>query len=177
MVGPSDWLDSSTACVDRGSGGVSTDVGIPEEDVVSSGVIGSGIRTRCNSKKVALRESNRESGTLQNTMVEFTSWISKLRNKLGHRGFKDEGLIVKPKEGAEAKLKGNLLVGDKHSLAYDRTPEEILRIVYGTSKESKTGRFYPKGGDGRIAKYHLRETHKSQDYLFSSFACEQNMHN
>ncbi|KAK4338978.1 hypothetical protein RND71_040440 [Anisodus tanguticus] len=105
------------------------------------------------------------------TVAEFTSRISKLRNKLGHRGLKDEGLIVKPKEGAEAKLKGNLLAGDRHSLAYDRTPEEILRIVYGTGKESKPGGFYPKGGDGRIAKYHL---HKSQDYLF---ACEQNMHN
>ncbi|KAK4357502.1 hypothetical protein RND71_023112 [Anisodus tanguticus] len=32
VVGPSDWLDSSTTRVDGGSGGVSTDVGIPEED-------------------------------------------------------------------------------------------------------------------------------------------------
>ncbi|XP_060191439.1 desiccation-related protein PCC13-62-like [Lycium barbarum] len=94
------------------------------------------------------------------TVAEFTSRLSKLRNKLGHRGLKDEGLIVKPKDGAEAKLKGNLLAGDRHSLAYDRTPEEILRIVYGTGKENEPGGFYPKGGDGRIAKSHLRKTKK-----------------
>ncbi|KAL8476838.1 hypothetical protein ACS0TY_029224 [Phlomoides rotata] len=35
--------------------------------------------------------------------------------------------------------------GDEYSVAYDRTPEEILRIVYGSGKESQPGGFYPKG--------------------------------
>ncbi|XP_009796611.1 desiccation-related protein PCC13-62-like [Nicotiana sylvestris] len=95
-------------------------------------------------------------------VAEFTSQISKLRNKLGHQGLKDEGLIVKPKEGAEGKIKGNVLAGNKHSLAYGRTPEEILRIVYGTGKENKSGGFFPKGGDGRIAKSHLGKIKKSE---------------
>ncbi|KAK4361103.1 hypothetical protein RND71_020055 [Anisodus tanguticus] len=40
MVEPSDWLDSSTSWVDGGSGGVSTDVGIPEEDTGSLFLLG-----------------------------------------------------------------------------------------------------------------------------------------
>ncbi|KAL8472823.1 hypothetical protein ACS0TY_029879 [Phlomoides rotata] len=59
------------------------------------------------------------------TVAEFTDKISNLRNKLGKKGVKDEG--------------------DEYSVAYDRTPEEILRIVYGSGKESQPGGFYPKG--------------------------------
>ncbi|RAL52059.1 hypothetical protein DM860_016557 [Cuscuta australis] len=89
------------------------------------------------------------------TVAEFTGHISGLRNKLGKKGMKDEGLIVARTEGPEGKTSGNILAGDQHSLAYDRTPEEILRIVYGTGKENKPGGFYPKGGDGKIAKSFL----------------------
>ncbi|PHT35579.1 Desiccation-related protein PCC13-62 [Capsicum baccatum] len=49
-----------------------------------------------------------------------------------------------------------LFAGDKYSMAYDRTPKEILRIVYGSGKENKPGGFYPKGAEGRIAKSYLR---------------------
>ncbi|PHT35793.1 Desiccation-related protein PCC13-62 [Capsicum baccatum] len=87
---------------------------------------------------------------------EFTNRISKLRNKLGRHGVKDEGLNVKPKVGAEGRIKGNVLAGDKYSMAYDRTPKEILRIVYGSGKDNKHGGFYPKGAEGRIAKSYLR---------------------
>ncbi|KAK6144027.1 hypothetical protein DH2020_020847 [Rehmannia glutinosa] len=90
------------------------------------------------------------------TVAEFTNKISSLRNKLGKRGLKDEGLIVEPIQGAEGKIPGNVLVGDQYSLSFGRTPEEILRIVYGTGKEDKPGGFYPEGGDGKIAKSHLR---------------------
>ncbi|PHT35792.1 hypothetical protein CQW23_23492 [Capsicum baccatum] len=80
----------------------------------------------------------------------------KLRNKLGRHGIKDEGLNVKPKVGAQGRIRGNVLAGDKYSMAFDRTPKEILRIVYGGEKENKTGGFYPKGAEGRIAKSYLR---------------------
>lgn len=89
------------------------------------------------------------------TVAEFTNRISKLRNKLGKSGQKDEGLIVRPVQGAERRIAGNVLVGDPYSLSFDRTPEEILRIVYGSGKESQPGEFYPNGCDGRIAKSHL----------------------
>ncbi|XP_047258382.1 desiccation-related protein PCC13-62-like, partial [Capsicum annuum] len=90
------------------------------------------------------------------TVAEFTNRISKLRNKLGRHGIKDEGLNVKPKVGAEGRIRGNVLAGDKYSMAYDRTPKEILRIVYGSGKENKPGGFYPTGAEGAIAKSYLR---------------------
>ncbi|KAL8486835.1 hypothetical protein ACS0TY_023506 [Phlomoides rotata] len=90
------------------------------------------------------------------TVAEFTDKISNLRNKLGKKGVKDEGLIVKPEQGPEGMTSGNVLAGDEYSLSYDRTPEEILRIVYGTGKENQPGGFYPKGGDGEIAQSYLR---------------------
>ncbi|KAL8486085.1 hypothetical protein ACS0TY_022520 [Phlomoides rotata] len=89
------------------------------------------------------------------TVAEFTDKISNLRNKLGKKGVKDEGLITKKELGPEGKTSGNVLAGDEYSVAYDRTPEEILRIVYGSGKESQPGGFYPKGGDGKIAKSYL----------------------
>nr|XP_043640070.1 desiccation-related protein PCC13-62-like [Erigeron canadensis] len=89
------------------------------------------------------------------TVAEFTNKISQLRNKLGNKGLKDEGLTVPIKLGAEKNIEGNVLAGDEDSLAYGRTPEEILRIVYGSGNEKMAGGFYPKGGDGAIAKKYL----------------------
>nr|POE69384.1 desiccation-related protein pcc13-62 [Quercus suber] len=89
------------------------------------------------------------------TVAEFTDRFSKLRNNLGHAGFKDEGLVVPFVEGAEGKITGNVLVGDNDSIAFERTPEEVLRIVYGGGNEHKPGGFYPKGANGRIARSHL----------------------
>ncbi|KAK4265937.1 hypothetical protein QN277_026922 [Acacia crassicarpa] len=89
------------------------------------------------------------------SVVEFTNRISKLRNKLGKKGVKDEGLVVPKWLGAEGKIEGNVLAGDKYSLAYGRSPEEVLRIVYGTGDEHRPGGFYPRGADGRIAKSYL----------------------
>ncbi|KAG9146372.1 hypothetical protein Leryth_018421 [Lithospermum erythrorhizon] len=90
------------------------------------------------------------------TVAEFTNKISMLRNALGNAGIKDEGIIVNKVEGAEQSVRGNVLAGDDTSLAFDRTPEEILRIVYGSGNENKPGGFYPNGGDGVIAKSYLQ---------------------
>ena len=89
------------------------------------------------------------------SVAEFTTRISQLRNRLGHAGQKDEGLIVPLSWGAEGKVQGNVLAGDEFSVAFGRTPEEILRIVYGSGNESVPGGFYPKGANGRIARSHL----------------------
>ncbi|KAK4478349.1 hypothetical protein RD792_017639 [Penstemon davidsonii] len=89
------------------------------------------------------------------TVAEFTDKISNLRNNLGMNGVKDEGLIVTPEQGAEGIISGNILAGNNDSLSYPRTPEEILRIVYGTGNESVPGLFYPKGANGEIAKSYL----------------------
>ncbi|KAG5011697.1 hypothetical protein JHK82_023889 [Glycine max] len=92
------------------------------------------------------------------TVAEFTNRISMLRNNLGGSGLKDEGLVVPREQGAEGRVTGNILVGDKDSLSYPRTPREILRIIYGGGDEHVPGGFYPKGASGRIAKYYLKTT-------------------
>ncbi|XP_010549015.1 PREDICTED: desiccation-related protein PCC13-62 [Tarenaya hassleriana] len=86
------------------------------------------------------------------TVAAFTSRISSLRNRLGKAGSsKDEGLIVE----REGRVRGNVLVGDEFSLAYARSPEEILRIVYGSGNESVVGGFFPRGCDGKVARSYL----------------------
>ncbi|CAJ2662542.1 unnamed protein product [Trifolium pratense] len=79
------------------------------------------------------------------SVAEFTYRISNLRNILGNGGLKDVGV-------------SNILVGDATSLSYSRSPREILRIIYGSGHESIPGGFYPKGGNGRIARYNLHTT-------------------
>ncbi|WJZ86719.1 hypothetical protein VitviT2T_006153 [Vitis vinifera] len=92
------------------------------------------------------------------TVADFTYRISNLRNNLGKSGLKDEGLVVPPVRGAEGKSRGNVLAGDKFSLAYARKPEEILRIVYGGGSERNPGGFYPQGANGRIARSFLQKS-------------------
>ncbi|KAM7277217.1 hypothetical protein ACFE04_019083 [Oxalis oulophora] len=89
------------------------------------------------------------------TIAEFTVAISNLRNELAKCGIKDEGLIVPKWLGAENRTTSNILAADPNSLSYARTPQEVLRIVYGTGNESKPGGFLPRGGEGRIAKEFL----------------------
>ncbi|KAK8959209.1 hypothetical protein KSP40_PGU013960 [Platanthera guangdongensis] len=90
------------------------------------------------------------------SVAEFTDKISQLRDKLGGAGLKDKGLVVPVKYGAEGKIRGNVIAGNEYSLSYSRTPEEILRIVYGTGSASKPGGFHPKGAGGAIAASFLK---------------------
>ena len=91
------------------------------------------------------------------TVAEFTRGISNLRDQLGQCGVKDEGIIVVDLHlGAENKTRSNILSADASSLSYARQPQEILRIVYGTGKESQPGGFLPDGGIGNIARSYLK---------------------
>ncbi|XP_021596008.2 desiccation-related protein PCC13-62 [Manihot esculenta] len=90
------------------------------------------------------------------TVAEFTDRLSDLRNKLGDRGLKDEGLIVPKYKGAEGKIRGNVLAGNQDSVGFARSPREILRIVYGGGNEHSAGGFFPHGANGRIARSYLR---------------------
>ncbi|XP_057757161.1 ferritin-like catalase Nec2 [Arachis stenosperma] len=90
------------------------------------------------------------------TVAEFTNRISVLRDRLGNAGVKDEGLVVPMALGAEGRVVGNVLAGNNASLSYDRTPEEILRIVYGTGDAHIPGGFFPNGASGAIAKSFLQ---------------------
>ncbi|MED6134990.1 hypothetical protein PIB30_042088 [Stylosanthes scabra] len=89
------------------------------------------------------------------SVAEFTDRISDLRNRLGGAGVKDEGLVVPMDEGADGKVTGNILSAGNDSLSYARTPQELLRILYGTGNESKPGGFFPNGADGVIARSFL----------------------
>ncbi|RDX72304.1 hypothetical protein CR513_48234, partial [Mucuna pruriens] len=91
----------------------------------------------------------------------FTERILALRNKLGNAGLKDEGLVVPITKGAEGKVVGNILAGDNDSLAYSRTPQKILRIIFGGGDEHVIGGFYPSGGIGRIARSYINYGDKS----------------
>ncbi|XVE73294.1 hypothetical protein DITRI_Ditri11bG0106000 [Diplodiscus trichospermus] len=93
------------------------------------------------------------------TVADFTNMISGLRNELGKCGIKDEGLIVPLELGAENRTTSNILSADPNSLSYARTPQEILRIVYGDGDEHKPGGFFPEGANGRIARSYLSEHH------------------
>ncbi|KAJ4842936.1 hypothetical protein Tsubulata_042333 [Turnera subulata] len=92
------------------------------------------------------------------TVAEFTNRISELRNQLGDAGVRDEGLVVPKSLGAEGEVRGNILAGDEYSLGYGRTPQEILRIVYGSGDEHSPGGFYPKGAHGSIATSYLDDS-------------------
>ncbi|KAG2260903.1 hypothetical protein Bca4012_022023 [Brassica carinata] len=91
------------------------------------------------------------------TVAELTNEISILRNELGMCGIKDEGLCVPPWLGAENRTTSNILSANPYSLSYDRTPQEILRVMYGTGNERWPGGFWPCGANGRIARMFLDE--------------------
>lgn len=91
------------------------------------------------------------------TVADFTAQISKLRNRLGMCGIKDEGIIVPCNLGAENRTETNVISADYYSLAYSRNPQEILRIVYSTGDEHMPGGFYPHGANGRIAREFLKQ--------------------
>lgn len=93
------------------------------------------------------------------TVAEMTGKISNLRNCLGKTGIVDEGVIVPKELGAEGRVNGNILSADTNSLAYIRTPGEVLRVLYGTGNESIPGGFYPLGANGRIAASYLYSLH------------------
>lgn len=91
------------------------------------------------------------------TVADFSAAISNLRNGASH-ALVDEGLINVPKihfGGVNRTITGNILSADTNSLAYARTPDQILGTVYGSGNPSKPGGFYPKGGKGVIAEKYL----------------------
>ncbi|XP_010545026.1 PREDICTED: desiccation-related protein PCC13-62 [Tarenaya hassleriana] len=91
------------------------------------------------------------------SVAELTDHLSTLRNELGMCGIKDEGLSVPLWLGAENRTTSNLLSANQYSLSYGRTPQEILRIVYGTGDEHRPGGFFPCGANGEIARGFLEK--------------------
>ncbi|MED6110551.1 hypothetical protein PIB30_044037 [Stylosanthes scabra] len=77
------------------------------------------------------------------TVATFMDHISSLRNKLGNEGPRDDNLV-------------DIIFGSV--LAVERTPQEILRIVYDGGDEYVSGGFFSRGADGRIAKSYLKRS-------------------
>jgi hypothetical protein len=90
------------------------------------------------------------------TVANFSNAISNLRNNLSH-ALVDEGLVVPEYLGAEMKVTGNILAGDRNSVAYARTAAQVLATVYGTGDPSVPGGFYPKGAQGVIPASYLEQ--------------------
>ncbi|XP_077250137.1 ferritin-like catalase Nec2 [Tasmannia lanceolata] len=97
------------------------------------------------------------------TVAELTDAISVLRNRLAHSTNKDHGVVIIPptlQHGwDQGWTRGNIIDGDNYSVAFSRTPQEILRIVYGSGLEYVTGGFFPAGADGTMAKIYLPGTY------------------
>ncbi|XP_016901050.2 desiccation-related protein PCC13-62-like [Cucumis melo] len=98
------------------------------------------------------RRSNATVVPYEITLAEFTKKTAELVNRQAKCGVKDEGVIVPRSLGAENRTEINILAADVNSLMYTRTPQEVLRIVYGSGNESVPGGFFPKGANGRIAE-------------------------
>ncbi|MDF1605742.1 ferritin-like domain-containing protein [Nocardioides sp. YIM 152315] len=70
--------------------------------------------------------------------------ISKARDSLDGRSNDDQGVVRKAG-------RANLVPADKHAIAYGRTPDRVLNVVYLTPKKSRKGGFYPHGVNGALA--------------------------
>jgi Ferritin-like domain len=69
--------------------------------------------------------------------------LSAARDKLDGSGDKDHGI--------ERNGKANFVPSNEDGIAFRRTPQEVLRIVYLTGKEGvQGGGFYPKGMNGTL---------------------------
>ncbi|KAL3626625.1 hypothetical protein CASFOL_030174 [Castilleja foliolosa] len=112
------------------------------------------IKNRIGRYFLIKKKSNRRYPPQFYTVADFTNMISEFRDKLGGEGLKDEGIWVDQRLGAEGKVNGNVLAGDEYSMSYERSPNEILRIVYG-NKDGVPGGFFPNGAGGKFARaYH-----------------------
>lgn len=65
--------------------------------------------------------------------------ISSLRDKLDGAGHADQGILVKGHPNAD-----NIVPTDKNSIAFSRSPAQVLNIVYG-AVGAKKGLFFPNG--------------------------------
>jgi hypothetical protein len=69
--------------------------------------------------------------------------LSAARDKLDGPGDKDQGI--------ERNGKANFVPSNADGIAFHRTPQEVLRIVYLTDKAgASSGGFYPKGMNGPL---------------------------
>lgn len=87
------------------------------------------------------------------TVADFTRRISGWRNRMSGCGAKDEGVkVLNRREGAERRTISNILGAGDDSLGFQRTPAEVLRILYGSRNEQIPGGFLPRGANGTIAR-------------------------
>ncbi len=84
----------------------------------------------------------------QLTSARFVQALSNLRGKVGDG--KDQGIVTPPADGQSTPYPfANLIPQDGTGKVFQRTPAEVLAIVYG-GNSTQAGGFYPKGMTGTI---------------------------
>jgi hypothetical protein len=69
--------------------------------------------------------------------------ISDARDKLDGSGDKDQGIRVNGK--------ANIVPATPDAIVFTRTPQQVLRLVYGADKAGTSkGGFYPNGMNGKL---------------------------
>lgn len=68
-------------------------------------------------------------------IAAFTNKISQMRNNLGRSGLKMKAFLFQNSTELKGRLEAMCLLQNEYSIAFERNPEEILRIVYGGGNE------------------------------------------
>ena len=82
------------------------------------------------------------------TLAGSVQALSNLRGKVGDG--KDQGIVTPPADGRSTPYPfANLIPQDGKGIVFQRTPDEVLAIVYA-GNSTQPGGFYPKGLTGTI---------------------------
>ncbi|RIX29979.1 ferritin-like domain-containing protein [Amnibacterium setariae] len=76
--------------------------------------------------------------------------LSDARDSLDGKGDDDQGIKYGSDSGWKPKNPSNLVPTDRHGIAYGRTPDHVLNIVYLNPKKVTKGGFYPNGVNGGV---------------------------
>jgi hypothetical protein len=86
-------------------------------------------------------------GVAKMALIEATEAISKARDSLDGGLDIDQGIKA---TGSGATIASNLVPTDGNSIAYSRTPGQVLNIVYLNNTAQTAGGFFPNGVNGTI---------------------------
>ena len=81
------------------------------------------------------------------SLIAATESISNARDSLDGASDLDQGIAP---SGTGAAVKSNIVPTDASSIAFTRTPGQVLNIVYLNNRAISNGGFFPQGVNGNI---------------------------